>query len=603
MEERVPEIGDRLRTLAHHKLVIVVTVGGLVAAALAYSFVQPDRYSATSEVVVQPVVLQPAISTSVAGGFAGNPSLDVDIETEALIAGSPLIAEKVLRGLPEDSPASDILSSPGDLADSIETAPVTDDLIEITASAPTPELAALIANSVAEQYLAGRTEAATAVVDAAVESLRVRVRQLDRSIERLDAQIIELVTQPVVAAPVEEVPLTPASPTPGALSAAASAAERKAEIDRLRAERDQSIIQLGALRARYGDLLAASAASIAAGQIVQRAVAPESPDSPQPIRLAAVALLIGLILGVALALGLERLRDRIRTRDDAAESAHAPVLAAIPKRMLKRRPRKLRLAVVANPSGVDAQAYRTLRANLMALSLGGDVRSLVIASADRGSADEAVANLAAAIANAGIRVLVLSAFVRGSRLPAFLANGFRLSPDDVGLSSVLTGEASLSAAISQTARKNVLVVRPGEPETWTPDLLASPRFAQLMKVAEETADIVLIEASAVTLGSDATTVAIRADGALLVVRAGEDRKASVARASSALRQASCPPVGVLLLASSPRDGTVGVPTAIRGFARSPADGANGANGSMKATIRHVGVAAKVPEPPPMGGDE
>lgn len=598
MEERVPELGDRLRTVGHHKVVIFSTVLAFVAGALAYAVAQPDRYAAASRVVVQPVVL-PSSTWAAAIGAVDDQG-EVDIETEAEIAGSPLIASRVIRALEGSPGATQLPASPNTLADMVETEAVTDDLIEITASARTPDLAVLVADSFAEQYLDRRTEAAARVIDAAVDALRVRVSRLERSIDRLDERMIEL-ARPSVAAPIGEEPAArPGSATP------LPAAERKAELDRVRVERDQWIVELGALRARQGDLLAASAGSVGGGQVVQRAVATDTPVFPQPIRFAAIAVLLGSILGLALAFLLERIRDRIRTRDDAAQSAHAPVLATLPRRMRRRvRRRKPRLAVTAKPFGIEAQAYRTLRANLIALRLGTDVRSLVVAFADDGAADEVVANLATVMAGAGLRVLAVCAFARGSRLPALLANGFDVSANPVGLSSVLTGEAPLSAATTRTGTTHLLLVGPGAPRSWSPDLLASDRFAQVMSAAEQSADVVLIEASAVGAGSDATTLAIHAGGALLVVRAGRDRRDSVARASAALQQVGCPPIGVLLVSSRGRDGTVGVPSPERGWAPSPA--ANGAgNGTRPARRRgglaDAGVAGKGSELPPMGGD-
>jgi Mrp family chromosome partitioning ATPase/capsular polysaccharide biosynthesis protein len=539
-----------MRALRYHKLLIFLIVGGFVAAAFAFAFAQPPTYRATSEVVVQPV-LQPPTSTSPFGVVAGDPALQADIETEAQIAGSALVASMVLRHLPDDAAgAPDVPSTPDGLADAIETKAVTDDLLEITASASTPRVSALIANAVAEQYLARRTDAAARTREALIDGLRGRIARLERAIERLDQRIIKIATRPVQTA---TVPVVTSSPAPLALSAA----ERKAELDQLREERDQSIVQLGTLRARYQDLLAIPAGSIGGGQVVQRAVAPEAPAFPQPIRIAAVALMIGAIVAVAVALLVERTRDRVRTRDDAANAAGAPVVAAVVGRPSRRR--RGRLSVDKDPTGREAQAFRTLRTKLVARGLGSEVRSLLVAPVEGGTVDRVVAEVAATVAAIGKRVLAFSAFVRGSRLASFFPDGFDRVPPEASLSSVMTGEVRWPDAVVRTGRQNLLLLRSGPPDSWTPDLLGSERFARLMDEAESTADVVVIESPPLATGSDATSVAIRADAALLVIRAGRDRKASLARASAALRQTGCVPIGVLLMRCSRGDRTVGVP--------------------------------------------
>lgn len=594
MPEHAPELSDGMRALRYHKLVMFLIVAAFAAGAFAFAYAEPATYRATSKVVVQPV-LQLSTSTSTIGGL-GEPSLPADIETESEIAGSALVASAVLRHLPDGVlGSSQVPASPDELADSIATDAVTDDLLEITASAPTPELSALIANAVAEQYLARRTDAAARTRDALIHGLSGRIVRLERSVERLDRRIIETATRPVVAAPI----------TQGAASSSASrsvsAAERKAELDQLREERDQSIVQLGTLRARYEDLLTIPAGSIGGGQVVQRAVPPEAPAFPQPIRIAAVALVIGAIVAVAVALLLERIQDRVRTRDDAAEAAGAPVLAAIVGR--RRRRGRVQLAADTDPSGTEAQAFRTLRTKLVAHGLGSDVRSLLVAPVEGRTVDRVVAELAATVAAIGYRVLALSAFVRGSRLPAFFPDGFDAVPHQVGLASVLSGETRWADAVVRTGRQNLLVLRSGPLMSWTPDLLGSIQFARLIGEAESTADVLLIESPSVAAGSDATSVAIQADAALLVINAGADRRTSVARASAALRQTGCEPIGVLLMRCARKDRTVGVPSAELDWSVSASNGSHaGDNGNGKQPDRSDDIVAATGGPATRGED-
>jgi capsular polysaccharide biosynthesis protein len=63
----------------------------------------------------------------------------------------------------------------------------------------------------------------------------------------------------------------------------------------------------------------------------ERAVVPSEPVSPQPVRNALVALVLGLILGTALAFLLEYLDDRWRSPEEAEEISGVPTFGVIPE--------------------------------------------------------------------------------------------------------------------------------------------------------------------------------------------------------------------------------------------------------------------------------
>ena len=133
-------------------------------------------------------------------------------------------------------------------------------------------------------------------------------------------------------------------------------------------------------------------------------------------RLAIVGL-IGLLAGLALALLLERFDTKVRTRDTAEERFGIPVIAEIP-----RIPRGHRRAIVPSttPTSPAADAFRLLGAGIGVVTPHrDDARGRTVLVTSPGPADgktTTVVNVAAALAEDGSRVLVVSADVRRPRL-------------------------------------------------------------------------------------------------------------------------------------------------------------------------------------------
>ena len=198
-------------------------VMGLIVLAAA----QLDRrYTASALVVVDSRASQlvgfDAASDPVSAGFA--------IDAEVAIARSPSVIERVVRQLdlwrapgfaPRPSLTDRLLVMVGlaepvseappenwasltpeqrlDVIASVERAldiqrrPLTS-LIDISATARSPELAAAIANALAETYLAVQTDEKVQSTQRAVDFLRDRVSELAREIDALEAELEDFVT-------------------------------------------------------------------------------------------------------------------------------------------------------------------------------------------------------------------------------------------------------------------------------------------------------------------------------------------------------------------------------------------------------------------------
>src|SRR5205814_1509032 len=134
----------------------------------------------------------------------------------------------------------------------------------------------------------------------------------------------------------------------------------------------------------------------------------------------------------------EALDTRVRSAEEVVERLELPLLARLPE-----PPRKLRadnrLAMLAEPTGVQAEAFRMLRTNLEFSALGKEIRTIMVTSSvEQEGKSTTVANLAIALARAGQRVVLVDLDLRRPFIDRF----FDLD-DHAGLTQVAIGHATL----------------------------------------------------------------------------------------------------------------------------------------------------------------
>jgi capsular exopolysaccharide synthesis family protein len=199
------------------------------------------------------------------------------------------------------------------------------------------------------------------------------------------------------------------------------------------------------------------------------------------------------------------------------------------------------LITLRDPGSAAAEAYRTLRTNLLFSSLDKPLHTLLITSSAPGEGKStSLANLAVTMAEAEQSVLAVDCDLRRPSLHTLFG-----LPNEQGLTSaILQGEGGLPIQATSVPGLRLLTSGPLPPRP--ADLLGSKRMGALIERLRGEADIVLFDTPPVVAVTDAAVLAPRVDGVLLVLHAGHTRRDRAREARHILEKVKANIVGVVL---------------------------------------------------------
>lgn len=523
MEEQVTDIRETLGIIWRRKALILGTMALVALAAVAYSAGKPKVYTAKSRLVVRPVVQQQGFSPS---GSSSSPlGKDISIESQSEILKSPVVARRVHRALGSSASA-------GALGRAVSVRVVTDELLEITASARTPQHAADLANTFADEYIEYRREEARVALEQVAQDIENQIAGLEGKVEPIEAEILERKV---------EVTRLRLELAPG-VRRATLVQRLNQEIRGFEADRNELVVQRGVMRVRLEEVRANMIGTIGGGQIVQPATRPVAAASPKPGQDGIVGLIVGLVLGLVLALVRHRFDDRLRTVRDAAIASGVPVFGAIARPHRFRRAKGATLVTINEPGSQATESYRSLRQSLTAIGVGSSATSVLITSGGpRAGKTETVANLAVAFAQSGHRVVAVCADLRAPGLHEY----FQVS-NETGLADVLAGERSVADVLQPTLVDGVTVLPSGTSDRNIGALLDGKRLTAVLAELETLADVVIVDSPAMSSGADALVLAPRTDVALLVLRFEHATGSGASAGVHALHQAGAARIGAVM---------------------------------------------------------
>ena len=248
---------------------------------------------------------------------------------------------------------------------------------------------------------------------------------------------------------------------------------------------------------------------------------------------------LGVLLAVALAAIAHALDTRGRTMRTLEEQLGVPLLARIPAPPTNDGA----LVMQTDPSGVNAESYRVLRANLEFVNRARGARVLMATSAIEGEGKSTtIANLALAYAREGKHVIVVDLDLRRPTI----ARMFDV-PTRPGIVDVAYGRVSLESALRKVPAGPAgvsLEVLPTAPiGADIGEFAASAQLRALLDDLRERADLVLVDAPPLLVSSDAITLGASVEGIILVTGQNSLRWEALDDVIRALSMCPAPTVG------------------------------------------------------------
>lgn len=273
---------------------------------------------------------------------------------------------------------------------------------------------------------------------------------------------------------------------------------------------------------------------------VAQAHVPGFPISPNTKLYAAIGVVLGGMIGVLFAVILRLLDTRVGGREDLSETSNLPVLGVIPKWTAKKQ---YELPLIEEPDGAIAESYRTLRSNLDFIwSDDPGSKAVVLTSAMPSDGKTTTSlNLALALAERGKNVIVVDLDLRRPSIAK--ATGLI---GNVGLTTVLIDKVSLRQAIQVWGNTELDILSSGEIPPNALQLIDSPRMTSLIERLKDLYDYVILDAPPLLSVVDASILARKVDGTILVVASGQTKRTQVTSALGALEQAGKRPLGTVL---------------------------------------------------------
>ncbi len=270
------------------------------------------------------------------------------------------------------------------------------------------------------------------------------------------------------------------------------------------------------------------------------------PVKPKRMIIYLAAFILGLVIPVVIIYILGLFDNKIHSKEDIQRIVKAPYLGDIPEN------KKDRIFPVQNVRSASAEKFRIITSNLRFV-IGDQKHKVIMVTStfpDEGKSFVS-RNLAYSLASIGHKVLLIDSDMRRSVLNQTLqmdANkgiAYFLSTPDATLKEV-TEHKEFHPNLS------ILPVKAFPPNP--AELVASPRFAELIEVAREKYDYVVVDTAPVGLVADAFTINQYANATVFVTRAEVTYKHSLKEIQTYYRDQKLNSLSIVLNAVSAHRG-------------------------------------------------
>jgi len=294
-------------------------------------------------------------------------------------------------------------------------------------------------------------------------------------------------------------------------------------------------------------------------RMIETAEVPNSPSQPWIF----LDLLLGILASALVSLGAVVARSyfdsSVATSEEVEEFLQLPTLAAIPNFALAGAgtgngvagelgrasgDRDSEVVILKEPWSQIAEAFRMMKTAVLFSASGSRTtpKVILVTSALPGEGKTVGSlNLAAALAEAGARVLLIDADLRHARCHTALGVS-----NERGLSALLMGKASPDDVVQPLNTPRLSFVPAGRKPANPAELVSAGELRTAFNTWRTEFNFVVVDTPPALTASDAVELAQYADGVVLVVKGDDTPRALVRRARDKLTRSGAQVLGVVL---------------------------------------------------------
>jgi succinoglycan biosynthesis transport protein ExoP len=272
-------------------------------------------------------------------------------------------------------------------------------------------------------------------------------------------------------------------------------------------------------------------------QIVERAAAPRNSVGPSASLIVPLAAIAGLLGAFGIVVLVDSLTTAVRTEGDLAAVSPVAMLGSVNGARRGDQP----LVMEAEPHSAAAAAYRLLATKISLSNSEHPLRSILVLDAHGGhSSGTLAANLAAALAEDGTRVVVIDGGEQAGVMELFQHEG-KASTETVQRARPLRiGQLTFDRFRLRSPR--LIVIQPRKPS----EPLYPEQAAETIEHLLMGADLVVLTAPPVDGSASSMVWAHAADATLLVAERDHTKREQMGPAVESLRIAEANVIGTVL---------------------------------------------------------
>ena len=271
--------------------------------------------------------------------------------------------------------------------------------------------------------------------------------------------------------------------------------------------------------------------------IVDRALPPVFPSSPNLALNILLSMLVGIVLAGGVVVILENLDQGLRDPAAIPGVLGVPLLGVVPD----SEDTDARLALNDRKSAVS-EAYSTIQTNLSFSSEQGIPQAIMLTSTQpaEGKSTSAFA-LAQGIARMGRSVVLVDADMRKPTLARFLGQ-----KDKRGLSNYLAGDNELEGMLIETEWPGLTALTSGPIPPSAPELLGSGRLDRLTSQLKSRFDVIIFDSPPMLGLADALQISRAVEGVVYIAESERGSSRAIKHAIQRIKKSHTRVLGLIL---------------------------------------------------------